>query len=136
MSTDDPYEMEMRSFTEGEVIFRDGDSGGCAYVVQSGSVQITKDADGHSVVLGTIRDAGMFGEMSLIDNAQRMATATAAEDTECIIIQKKEFQNNLRGTPPFVTLLVHMLIKNVRSVSDQLVKYVGDTDRKQNEGAD
>lgn len=136
MSTDDPYEMEMCSFAEGEVIFKDGDNGGCAYVVQSGSVEITKDADGHNVVLGTIRDAGMFGEMSLIDNAQRMATATAAEDTECIIIPKKEFQHNLRGTPPFVTLLVHMLIKNVRSVSDQLVKYVADIDRKQNEGAD
>ena len=109
MSTDDTYEMEMRSFTEGEVIFRDGDSGGCAYVVQSGSVEITKDADGHSVVLGTIRDAGMFGEMSLIDNAQRMATATAAEDTECIIIQKKELQNNRRGTRPYVPLLWPLL---------------------------
>ncbi len=136
MSTDNPHEMEICSFAEGEVIFRDGDDGGCAYVVQSGSVEITKDADGHSVVLGTIRDAGMFGEMSLIDNAQRMATATATEDTKCIIIQKKEFQHNLRGTPPFVTLLVHMLIKNVRSVSDQLVKYVTDTDRKQEKGAD
>lgn len=120
--------MEVCSFAKGEVIFRDGDDGECAYVVQSGSVDISKDADGHSVVLGTIRDAGMFGEMSLIDDAPRMATATAAEDTECIVIQKKEFQINLRGTPPFVTMLVHMLIKNVRSVSDQLVQYVSDTD--------
>ena len=128
MSTDEPFKMEVCSFAKGEVIFRDGDDGECAYVVQSGSVDISKDADGHSVVLGTIRDAGMFGEMSLIDDAPRMATATAAEDTECIVIQKKEFQINLRGTPPFVTMLVHMLIKNVRSVSDQLVQYVSDTD--------
>jgi CRP-like cAMP-binding protein len=136
MSTDDPYEMEMCSFAKDEVIFRDGDDGGCAYVVNSGSVEISKDADGHRVVLGAIRDAGMFGEMSLIDNAPRMATATAVEDTECIVILKKDFQLNMRGTPPFVTLLVHMLIKNVRSVSDQLVLHVAKTDMDQDEGAD
>lgn len=136
MSSDDPFEMEMCLFAKDEVIFRDGDDGGCAYVVDSGSVEISKDADGHRVVLGTIRDAGMFGEMSLIDNAPRMATAIATENTKCIVIQKEAFQLNLRGTPPFVTLLVHMLIKNVRSVSDQLVLHVAKTDGDQDEGAD
>lgn len=129
MPVNEPSPIEQRTFAEGTIIFRDGDAGDCAYVVESGSVEISKDADGRKVVLGAVMEAGMFGEMALIDKTPRMATATAVEPTVCYIISKDEFQQNLREAAPFVILLVHMLIRNVRSVSDQYVKYVSQTDK-------
>ena len=130
MSENEAPLMGQQTFDEGEVIFTDGDHGDCAFVVETGVVEISKDAEGHKVVLGVIRDGGMFGEMALVDNAPRMATATAKEACECVVIRKEEFQKSLMVASPFVTLLVHMLLKNVRSISDQFIDYISETDRK------
>jgi len=127
MSPSDTAAIKGLSYRDGQVIFKEGEPGDHAYVVDNGLVEISKDAHGEKVVLGTIGDGGMFGEMALIDNAPRMATATAKGDVDCLIISKRELQKNLEGANPFLILLVHMLIKNIRSVSDNYVDFVADT---------
>lgn len=127
MSPPNASVVERLSFQDGQVIFKEGEPGDHAYVVDNGLVEISKDAHGEKVILGTIGDGGMFGEMALIDNAPRMATATAKGDVDCLIVSKRELQKNLEGANPFLILLVHMLIKNIRSVSDNYVEFVADT---------
>ena len=126
MSPSDTSAIEHFSFQDGQVIFKEGEPGDHAYVVDNGLVEISKDAHGEKVILGTIGDGGMFGEMALIDNAPRMATATAKGDVDCLIVSKRDLQKNLKGANPFLILLVHMLIKNIRSVSDRYVEFVAD----------
>ena len=125
---DQDHGAERQTFHGGEVIFAEGAEGDCAYVVSTGSVEISKRAGEVKVVLGTVGDGGMFGEMALIDNSPRMAGATALEETECIILSKDQLNQHMRTASPFLRLVIYMLVRNVRSVSDQLVDEVSEDD--------
>jgi len=70
--------LDRRVFPPGEIIFKEGETGRrCAYLVESGKVEITKSVPGggEPQVLGHISAGGIFGEMALVDNKPRMAQA-------------------------------------------------------------
>jgi hypothetical protein len=67
--------LERRTLKGGDTVFREGEQGSSAFVVQSGEVVITKLIDGEENELATIGVGGIFGEMALIDEQPRMATA-------------------------------------------------------------
>jgi CRP-like cAMP-binding protein len=60
---------------EGMLIFAQGDGGDQAYIVKSGMVEIFATADGSETILGVLEEGALFGEMALIDNSKRMASA-------------------------------------------------------------
>lgn len=79
--------MASKTFGSGAVIFKQGDLSGTVYLVQSGQVRITqRTRDGDTVELGLVGPNGLFGEMALIDNTLRMASATAVGETTCTVI--------------------------------------------------
>ena len=69
------------SFTNGEYIFREGESADYAYIVKSGTVQITKITSLGEDVLAELEPSSLFGEMALIDGSPRSASARAKGDT-------------------------------------------------------
>jgi len=70
--------LQRQTFKSGDQIFKEGDEGNMAYVVQEGEVEVVKIIDGHEKVLGTVGKGGIYGEMALIDSKPRMAAARAA----------------------------------------------------------
>ncbi|MFQ5444277.1 MAG: cyclic nucleotide-binding domain-containing protein, partial [Nitrospinales bacterium] len=64
-------------FLRGSKIFRDGEPGNCAYLIEKGSVEISSHRKGKKIVLATLSEGELLGEMALIDNSVRSATATA-----------------------------------------------------------
>ena len=60
--------LERATFAADGIILKEGSDGEKAYVVQSGAVEIIKDIDGKTVVLGIVKQGGIFGEMALIDD--------------------------------------------------------------------
>ena len=69
------------TFTDGEYIFREGESANFAYIVKSGGVEITKITSVGEDVLASIKNPTLFGEMALIDGSPRSAGARANGDT-------------------------------------------------------
>jgi CRP/FNR family transcriptional regulator, cyclic AMP receptor protein len=119
MSTD--HAMPRQNFAAGEAIFQEGGFGDVAYVVQIGQVEIAKtNAKGKRTVLGYIGNGGMFGEMALIDGRPRMAAATAVKPTTCLIIRRDVFEHKLEAADPFVKGLLRILVRNLRSVADEM----------------
>jgi len=113
--------MPRQNFEIGDVIFPEGGFGDVAYVVQIGQVEIAKTtAKGERKVLGYIGNGGMFGEMALIDGRPRMASATAVKPTTCLIIRRDIFERKLDAADPFVKGLLRILVRNLRSVADDL----------------
>jgi CRP-like cAMP-binding protein len=104
-------------FSAGVVIFNEGDPAKYAYVVQTGKVEISHESEGRKIVLNEIGPQGIFGEMALIDGHARSATATALEDTTCILIREQEMMSRLERSDPFVRGLVRILVRNVRSTN-------------------
>jgi CRP/FNR family cyclic AMP-dependent transcriptional regulator len=112
-----PSVLDRKPFPAGHTIFAEGQPGRHAYLVQSGSVDIVKDGTDGPLVLGRIGAGGLFGEMALIDDAPRMASAIARENTVCIVISKAVMEKKLAAADPFVVGLLRILLGNLRSLA-------------------
>ncbi|HLO76988.1 MAG TPA: cyclic nucleotide-binding domain-containing protein [Magnetospirillum sp.] len=111
---------ERRTFTKGTVIFREGDSGHEAYLVQKGAVRIFKTVHGKRVTLGQCKPFQIFGELALLDGGARMAAAEASEDTTVLVLSKANFRDMLDSAAPGLTTLIHSLISTMRLMGDEL----------------
>ena len=101
-------------------IFKEGDEGNRAYVVQAGEVEIIKSTgdEDKDIVLGTIGKGGIFGEMALIDDKPRMASARAGKGgATVIVVSRMMFQQKMAKTDPFIRGLLNILSDNIRSLT-------------------
>ena len=86
-----------KEYDAGEIIFSEGDSGKALYIVMSGSVDIVKKADTGSKVLASLGPGSYFGEMALISDAPRFASAVAVgEKTNLLIMYKSYFDSLIK----------------------------------------
>ena len=109
--------VERKVYPEGDVIFKQGTKGRTAYIVQKGSVDIIREQeDGSEKVLGSVGVGGMFGEMAVIDDSPRMATARAKEPTTVIVITEQMFLQKLNQADPFIRGLMHIMADTIRSM--------------------
>ncbi|HMA16784.1 MAG TPA: cyclic nucleotide-binding domain-containing protein [Kiloniellaceae bacterium] len=105
---------EERLFKPGQVIFREGERGGCAYLVRSGTVEIFKSDGDDEVFLARCTAGELFGEMALIDDVPRSDTARATTHTACLVLSKERFRRLLEEADPFIRGLLRILSGNVR----------------------
>ncbi|MCW9032627.1 MAG: cyclic nucleotide-binding domain-containing protein [Alphaproteobacteria bacterium] len=109
--------LERRVFYPGDRVFREGDTGSCAYIVQDGAIEIIKKIEDKDVILGVVSKGGIFGEMALVDNAPRMASAFAVKQTSVILVPARTFQDKLAKTDPFIRALLSIFVKNIRAMT-------------------
>ena len=64
-----------------EYLFREGEVGDCAYILESGKVEVSVQNGDHKLVIATLGEGDLVGEMAIIDNLPRTASAMAVEDT-------------------------------------------------------
>ncbi len=102
-------------FPKDTVLFRKGETRQCAYLIDSGTVSIFGNDDGGDDKLLCHISAGeIFGEMALVDDAPRTATAITTAECEIFIIPRDALQNRLQGLDPIVSLLISLLIERYR----------------------
>ncbi|MBY0429745.1 MAG: cyclic nucleotide-binding domain-containing protein [Rhodospirillales bacterium] len=103
------------TFYKGQRVFEQGDPGDCAYLIESGEVGIIKTIDGEEVILATLRPGELFGEMAMIDGAERMASAVALDDTVLVKIPKTLFDAKLAQADPFIRAILGIFLGNIRN---------------------
>ncbi|MDH5189102.1 MAG: cyclic nucleotide-binding domain-containing protein [Rhodospirillaceae bacterium] len=106
--------IDRKTYPEGGIIFREGDTGTVAYIIQSGSVELFKGDENNKNVFATIGAGAIFGEMALIDKGKRAASAQAKEPAVLIVINETMFQNKLAKSDPFIRGLLGILVETVR----------------------
>ena len=86
-------------------------------MVQEGKVEVFKTLNGdEEVILGTIEAGGLFGELALVDNKPRMASARATERTVLIAINRQTFEKKMAGSDRFIKAILRILLGNYRTV--------------------
>ena len=108
--------LEHRHFKAGETILHQGDAGNCAYIVVSGRVEIWRETEGNRKRLGIVGDGAVFGEMALIDDQPRMASATALTETVCAVVPEHVIKQKLQQADPFLNALLRIFVASVRSL--------------------
>ena len=117
-SLDHPEILDRQVLHAGKVVFEEGDEGDCAYVIQSGAVDIVRDTDAGKVKLGRLTAGSIFGEMALIDDAPRMATAVSVESTTVVVIKRENLRAKIDAADPFLSRLLSLLVNNIRCVTN------------------
>ncbi|MEK6535390.1 MAG: cyclic nucleotide-binding domain-containing protein [Thermodesulfobacteriota bacterium] len=69
--------VSFETFQDGQIIFEEGSNGDWIYVVEEGEVEISKNVGGQRIVVETLKESDVFGEIAYIDKAPRSSTATA-----------------------------------------------------------
>ena len=112
--------LERKVFQAGDKIFKEGEEGNLAFVLQSGEIEIVKNAgEENEIVFARIGQGGIFGEMALIDNSKRMATARASQGGAAIVVSRQMFEKKLNKADPFIRGLLNILADHVRRMSKE-----------------
>lgn len=103
-------------FARGEVIFREHDPADYMYVILSGEVEISLRGE----PLGAELEGGVIGEMAMINDSQRSATATTLSKVTAARIGREQFRSIISRNPDFALHLMQVLANRLR-VADQLI---------------
>lgn len=109
-------EAEPRVCKAGEVIFRAYDMGAEMYVVLEGQIELALD----SKVIETLGPGEPFGEMALIDQSPRTATATAATACELAVIPEKRFLFMVAQQPHFALEIMKVMADRLRKMNERV----------------
>ncbi len=113
-----------RNYKAGETIFHKDDPGSVLYVIKGGQVKIaTASAEGDEVILAILTDGDFFGELSLLDESPRSASAIAMAPTQAMVLQRKDFVDFLTRYPEIVGDILAALSRRLRG-TDSLVEDV------------
>lgn len=107
----------LQKFTEvviyptGSLIFREGTPGDSMFFILSGEIDIIKTSiKGENVLLATLEKGNVLGEMSLVDNAPRFATAVSKTNSDLVILRKESFFNLVEDHPrPACKIMLKLL---------------------------
>lgn len=99
-----------RRYAPGEYLFNSGQPGAAMFVIKSGSVEIVvPDEDGEGTVLATLADATFLGELALLDDSPRSASARAVEPTEAFALFRSDLNRFLETEPEIAIKILRQL---------------------------
>lgn len=120
MGEDRLYERFGREYEKGHILFHEGEPGKQMYVIQSGKVRITKQVRGVEKTL-VVLDAGeFFGEMSILNNKPRSASATIEDTAKLLTIDPKTFEAMVRGNAEIAIRLIKKLAQRLQDADEQI----------------
>jgi CRP/FNR family cyclic AMP-dependent transcriptional regulator len=110
--------LRTRRFRRGEVLFHQGDPGDSLFIVNSGAVKIVLPSEeGDEAILTTVRPGSFFGELALLDDAPRSATAVAMEATETFVLRREAFRELIDTSPAARDALLAALAGELRRLT-------------------
>ncbi|PIE97789.1 MAG: Crp/Fnr family transcriptional regulator [Treponema sp.] len=104
-----------KNFPKGSVMFSEYEPGSCFYLIQSGRVQLIKIINGCEKNLDILHPGEIFGEMAILDNSPRSATAIAYDDVEALEFNKENFEILMKGNPAIAIRLLKTFINRIYS---------------------
>lgn len=112
---------ETRQLDDGEVLFRAGETADCGYVIQTGSLKLTKHDARRSDPSVTLGPGVLIGELALLTETTRPVTAVAAEPSTVIRISRSLFRKVLEGFPDAARLMRDRLAERANQVTQEMI---------------
>lgn len=110
--------MQRRPYRAGEVVFEEGQLGRAVFILKSGKVELSRKSGNTRRVLGVLTPGQMFGEMALLEQMQRTASATVLEDGEIYLLYSATLDTLIRQHPGIGVVL----LRNVAALLSALLR--------------
>ena len=114
--------MRIFSFTAGETILNQGETGDSGFVVVSGTVEVSVGSGKAAKTLATLSAGDVFGEMSLIDPSPRSATVRALTDVVCEVTSYEEFMSGRSMDSGRPSSLLRTLVRRLRQTNERIAR--------------
>lgn len=109
-----------RFYRDNDMIFCEHEPGKELYIIQKGRVKISKIVNNNEVMLAVLNPGDIFGEMAILDNKPRSASAVAWGDVELLAINKANFEGMVKAQPQLATKLITLLSERIWTAYKQL----------------
>ena len=115
----------VKAFEPGDVIFREGEKGDLMYVLLEGTVELKKKVERGETVLKTVDVPNdFFGEMALLDERPRSATAVASKKTKVLAVDGPTFESMILANGKFALKIIKVLAARIRRSNDQVSELI------------
>ena len=104
-------------FSPGERIFAEGERGRQAYLVKSGRVTLTRASETGDVPLATLPTGAVFGEMAVLTEGPRSATACALDACELVVVEREHLNQALSGSHPLLRKVIQQLFERLKETN-------------------
>ena len=113
--------VQHRHFEEGAIIFNEGDPSFSLYLLRLGEVKISvKSPTNRDITLALLSPGDAFGELALLDNSVRSATATATGPTDLLMVNRNDFLKLVESEPAALHGLLAALSRIIRNMNQKL----------------
>jgi CRP-like cAMP-binding protein len=112
--------MSISLFQPGQMIFREGDTTQEAYRILKGRVEISIAGEGKAVILAQLGEGDIFGEMAMVDERPRSASAQCLEVTECEVLTAENFNEAVLERPEILIPYLASFFERLRTANDRL----------------
>jgi len=113
--------MDRVELADGEVLFRRGDPGDAFYIIESGKIRIfTVDEGGQEITLNTLGEGEAIGELALVDNQPRSASASALGPTVLSRLCREDFLTGVQTSPELTSRVIRLLSQRTRHMTDYI----------------
>jgi len=102
------------------LLFAEGENGYNLYIIQEGSVKITKIVDNKEVVLAVLKKGDIIGEMAMLENKPRSATAEIYEDSTLLAVNRANFKKLINEQPDMVVRMTVLMSERIWFLYKQL----------------
>ncbi len=120
MSDDPLFQRFGKEFPSGTVLFQEGDEGREMFVVNAGSVTISKRVGEVEKILSRLGAGEFLGEMAILNNKPRSATAVCAEDCRLLVIDARTFEAMIRSNSEIAVRLIKKLSDRLAEANEQI----------------
>ena len=118
----------MKKYREDEVLFYQGETEKCAYLILKGKVSVSMSSafDGSDMILAVIGEGDIVGEMAILDKSPRSATVKALEDVIALQLEEKSFLSFIKMNPKYGKGLLKSLSQRIKHTKGQIDLRAGD----------
>jgi len=106
----------------GDYVFREGEFGQTAYIVESGTIELVKFTGDRDTVLAEVGKGALFGEMAIIESSPRSASARAKTEATLVIVSEEALKKHLVSSPNTALDMMRRLASYARSANEKLTK--------------
>jgi CRP/FNR family cyclic AMP-dependent transcriptional regulator len=111
-----------KKFPSGTAVFFEDDPSDSLYVVLSGSAKVFRTSeDGRDRIMTILRPGDAFGELAMIEGQPRSATVQTLEDTEMLVLTRKDFEGFASENPDFLFKLLQSMCERVRKINEDVL---------------
>jgi len=109
-----------RTYKKDTMLFCEGEPGDELFIIQKGSVKISKVIGDNEVLLAVLKVGDIFGEMALLEGKPRAASASAYDECEVVVVNRANFEQMIKTQPQLIAKVTTLLADRIWLIYRQL----------------